>query len=88
MTVTTASELTEVELLHYYLGLRIARGSKDITIEQALQDYSEYRRQLDDFRAKLREAEESSARGDSGPLDLEALMDRVRDRLELHGITE
>jgi hypothetical protein len=43
---------------------------------------------LEEVRAKLREAEEASARGESGPLDLDALFARVDKRLDAEGIPE
>lgn len=86
MSVMTANELTEIELLHFYLGMRIERGDKSLTIDQAMRDYSEYRRELDEFRAELRQAEESSERGLAEPVDREQLKREIREELAAKGL--
>jgi hypothetical protein len=86
MSVMTATDLTEIELLHFYLGMRISHGDKSLTIEQALQDYAEYRIELDEFRATLSKAEESSARGLAAPVDRDELKREVRERLISKGV--
>ena len=88
MATDQSTALTEAELLYQYLGRRISNGARKESIEQLLADFVEYRRELEEFRATLREAEAQSARGESGPLDLEALFARVDKRLAKDGIPE
>ena len=79
---------TDAELLLNFLSARIEGGGREAPVDQLMSEFAEYRRELNDLRSKLREAEESSARGESGPLDLEALFARVDKRLENEGIPE
>jgi hypothetical protein len=79
---------TDVELLHSFLGTRINSGHRDDSVEQVLADFAEYRRQLTELRASLREAEAQSARGESKPLDVEDVIRRGRERLASKGITD
>jgi len=80
------AQLTEAEIFYQYLGERIANGSRDSTAADLLADFEEYYRQLQDLRAKLHEAEASSARGESKPLDLEELLQRTEKRWDEKGI--
>jgi hypothetical protein len=79
---------TEIELLYDFLGRRLGNGARGQSLEATLADFAQYRRELDELRASLREAEASSARGESGPLDLDALFARADKRLEAEGIPE
>jgi hypothetical protein len=88
MATDQSTSLTEAELLYQYLGRRLENGSRKEPIPQLLADYAEYRRELDEFRATLREAVAQSERGESGPLDLEALFARVDKKLADEGISE
>jgi hypothetical protein len=87
-TDLSADALTEAELLHLYLGQRLERGGRQEPVDRLLAEFAEYRRELDQLRASLREAEAASARGESRPLDLEALFARADKRLEADGIPE
>lgn len=79
---------SDVELLHNYLGQRLERDGTDLPLEDALAGFEEYCRQLRELRGKVRQAEESLARGHGMPLDAEAIVRRVRTRLAAQGITE
>jgi hypothetical protein len=83
-----SSSFTDAELLYRYLGERIGGGERDAPVDRLLAEFAEYRRELEEVRTKLREAEEASARGESGPLDLDALFARVDKRLDAEGIPE
>lgn len=87
-TDLSTDALTEAELLHLYLGQRLERGGRHEPVDRLLAEFAEYRRELEQLCASLREAEASSARGESRPLDLEALFARVDKRLEADGIPE
>ena len=80
--------VTEAELLYQYLGKRLANGGRQEPIDQLLADFSEYRRELEKVRGMLREAVASSARGESRPLDLDALFARADKRLKNEGILD
>jgi hypothetical protein len=88
MATDNSPPFTEVELLHNFIGARLKQGAREDSVDQVLSDFAEYRRQLEEFRATLREAEARSARGESKPLDLDALFARVDKQLEQEGIPE
>ena len=88
MATDHSAQLTDVELLHDFIGARLSSGGRNDSIAQVMTDFAEYCRQLDQLRASLREAEAQIARGESKPLDLEALFARVDERLEREGVPE
>jgi hypothetical protein len=71
-----------------FLEERMELGLRDRSPEESVEEFRIYQRQLAELRAKIREAEASSARGESGPLDMEALIARLRERLAKEGITD
>jgi hypothetical protein len=80
--------LTDPELLHQYLGRRLDNGGRNEPLDRLLADFAEYRRQLEKLRGMVREAEESSARGESRPLDVEDVIRRGRERMAAEGIID
>jgi len=88
MATENPTQLTEAECFYQYLGQRISNGGRDTTAAQLLADFEQYYRQLQDLRAKIREAEASSARGESKPLDLDEFFQRVEKRWDEKGIPE
>jgi hypothetical protein len=88
MTTDLSPPLTESELLYQYLGKRLAKGARQEPVERLLAEFAEYRRELERARAMLREAEEASARGESGPLDLDDLFAGADKLLADEGIPE
>ena len=79
---------SDVELLHDYLGKQLARDEQELSLDEALSGFQEYYRQLRDLRGKVRQAEDSLARGEGRPLDVEAVLSRVRRRLAEQSITD
>ncbi len=88
MATDNSTPFTDVELLHSFIGARLDNGGRDDTVDKVLADFTEYRRQLEEFRATLREAEAQSARGESKPLDVADVIRRGRERLRAKGITD
>jgi hypothetical protein len=80
MAIEPPSSLTDVELLHQYLGERIDSGSHHASLNELLTDFADYHRELEDLREKLQAAEASSRRGESKPLDVDAVLKRVHQR--------
>jgi hypothetical protein len=80
--------LTDTELVYEYLGKLLANGGRDQSVDWFLAEAAAYYRELQQARAMLREAEESSARGESKPLDLDSLFARADKRLKEKGIPE
>jgi hypothetical protein len=86
MATASSKTQTDAELVYQHFGKILANGGKDTPVDQLLSDLAEYYRQLEKVRSLIREAEESSARGESKPLDLEALFARADQRLREQGI--
>jgi hypothetical protein len=88
MATDLSTPVTDAELLYQYLGKRLANGGRQEPLDQLLAEFAEYRGQLEHLRALIREAEAASARGESGPLDLDELFARVDRQLDAEGIPE
>ncbi len=88
MATDLASEMTEAELLHYYLGRRLSKGARQESIESLLADYALYRRELDQMRAELRAAADQLDRGEGRPLDVDDVIRRGRERMAAEGIVD
>ncbi len=63
MSTDASRELSESELLYEYLGQKMKNGGRDTPIGELLHGYIEYRKQLEDLRGKLRQAEASRVVG-------------------------
>ena len=72
----------DAQLLYEYLGHRLEEGVGAATAAEVLAELHAYSSQLANLRAKIQEAEESLARGEAAPLDVDALLAKVRGRLE------
>lgn len=64
-----------------FVGTLADSGHADLTPEQSVSAFRDYQRQLSEFQAGNREAMEQSERGESKPLDVESLIQRVEARL-------
>ncbi len=78
--------LTELELFHQYLGKQIAGGNKRMSVQESLDRYDAYRRDVAKLNEALRPALEEFERGEGGPIDWDALKSRVYRRLAEEGI--
>jgi len=81
-----SSSPTDAELFEHYFAKRKANGGAGDSFDELADDFRECKRQFDDLQAKLAEAVASSERGESKPLDLDALFERVDKRLDELGI--
>ena len=88
MATASSETLTDAELVYQYLGKLMAKGGRDKPVDRLLAEAAAYYRELQQVRAMICEAEESSARGESKPLDLDALFARADKRLKEEGISE
>lgn len=86
MATDSTVSRSDAELLRDYLDERIDREDPDLSLDDALAGFQAYHRQLQDLRAKVRQAEDSLARGEGRPLDVEAIIGRVRKRLTEQGV--
>ena len=85
MTIKPAN-YTDAELLYHYLGERMTSSGCDTPLPELLSEFIQYRRELRDLRTKLRQAEDSSTRGESQELDVESLIEEVTQELAAEGI--
>lgn len=78
-----STDLPEAEILTFYdfLRQRVEGGDTSISPEQSVQEFRLYQRELQKFIEDTQPALDQAARGESKPLDVGALMDRVRHRL-------
>jgi len=88
MATEVKAEMTETELLHFYLGLRLQNGDGKVPIKQILAEFPEYLRQRNTMRGMIREAEDGIAAGHSRPLDIEQAISEVIQELAAEGVTE
>ena len=87
MATNAKTEMTDGELLHFYVGLRL-QNDRNMPIQQILKDFPEYLRQRQAMRGMIREAEEAIDMGRSGPIDIEQAIHEVIEELAAEGITE
>jgi hypothetical protein len=87
MATDAKSELTNAELLEFYLGMRLQKGDRDVPVEQILAGFAEYLRERKLMQGMIREADDGIAAGQSGPLDLEQAIHDVVQELAAKGIS-
>ncbi len=78
----------EMRSFHEFLGRRLENDGTEITPEESVREFRIYQEELRRFIADTQPALEQSRQGESKPLDIDALMDRVRARLAEQGITD
>jgi hypothetical protein len=79
---------SDVELLHSYLGKQLEGSNELPSLDDALAGFQTYYRQLHELRVKVHQAEASLNQGKGAPLDVDAVIERVRKRLAEKGIVE
>ncbi len=77
----------ELEAFRDFIDQELARGS-DASVDELIEKYRQRRSDLERLRQELKPAFEQSQRGESQPLDADALKKRVRDRLAENGVTD
>lgn len=85
---TDVQEITELELLHRFIGEELVAGRRRRTVDECLAEFRQYQRELERLREEIRPALERSLRGESPPFDVEEIKRRVRERLAGRGITD
>jgi hypothetical protein len=79
----------DLESFRHFLNAQLEAGAADISPEEVVQRWRDRRaEQLARLEEKLKPALEQSRRGESKPLDVEALKDRVTERLAKEGVTD
>lgn len=85
-----ASNARENEMLAFFefLGNRLQDGIGHLTPEDSVREFRCYEQELQQFIDETQPSIEESKRGESRPLDVPALVNRVRARLAAEGISD
>ena len=86
MSTDSANYPSDVQLLHTYLGERLQNEGSQISLDSALSGFQDYYGQLRTLRSKVSEAMDSLSRNGGQTLDVDAVVQRVRERLAERGI--
>ena len=79
MSTDSSSELVA---FHHFLGQQIQRGDTQLSPEASVRAYRAYCEELERFRQDLAPSLAEADRGEARPLDVDALMRRVNQRIE------
>ncbi len=85
MPVDAKAELRE---FHGFLGRQLDNGGTAMTVEESVAEFRAYQEELRRCREAIRPALEASLRGESEPLNMQEIIDRVTRRLQQEGIPE
>ncbi|MDA1055295.1 MAG: hypothetical protein O3C40_33155 [Planctomycetota bacterium] len=75
----------ENHVFYDFLGRRIERVGGPLTPEESVQEFRLYQAELNRLVEETEPAIEQSKRGQSRPLDVDGLMQRVKDQLAKSG---
>ncbi len=83
MATVPENAVPENEVLAFYrfLGEQINRGANEMTVQQSVEAFRAYQRDAASLRRHLAPSIEQAKRGESKPLDAEAVIERVAGRL-------
>ena len=84
MPTTLAEELSAFSR---FVTDRLSDDESDLSLEESVHAYREYQEELARFNEGLMRSVAQAERGEAGPLDVEAVKQRVRARLAQDGIT-
>lgn len=81
---TDASE-TLIQSFYEFLGRRLDAGAGDLTPAESVREFELYQEELRRLVHETQPAVEQSRKGETRPLDVDAIMQRVTDRLAQEG---
>ena len=79
---------SEMAAFYRFLGEQIDRGASEMTVEESVEAFRAYQRDVARLRQHLAPSIEQAKRGESKPLDAETLIERVTGRLSEKGIAD
>lgn len=79
--MSTGSSSNEIVAFHDFVGALLQTGRNDLSPEETVSEFRAYQQELAKFQADNQLAIEQSERGESKPLDVAALIDRVQTRI-------
>lgn len=80
-----STQENDLQAFHEFVGRQLENGGRNLTPQQSVEEYEAYQ---DEVRRMNELIQESIDSGPAKPLDREALMQRVRERLAAEGITD
>ena len=78
----------ELVAFYRFLGEQIDSGAKGMSLEESVEAFRARQRDAARLKEHLAPSIEQARRGESKPLDAEAVIERVADRLSKEGIAE
>ena len=78
----------EIAAFHRFLGEQIDGGASEMTVEESVEAFCAYQRDVARLKEHLAPSIEQAKRGESKPLDAEALIERVAKRLSEKGVVD
>ena len=79
--------VNELEAFNLFVRHELG-GLNGMTLQAALNEFLAYRQSVEAIRDKLGQAQAESDRGESTPLDVDAVKRKVRERLHAERITD
>jgi len=74
--------------LQLFIGDKLDVGNSAISLEQALEEFCAYPRDLQAFKNGTRRSLEESSRAESSPLDIDDVLERGEQRLAQKGVSD
>ena len=71
-----------------FVGDKLDGDDSPISLEQALEEFRAYQRDLEEFKNDTRASLDESARGECSPLDIDDVLERGKERLARKGISD
>ena len=78
----------EIQAFYHFLGEKLVTSDQSLTPEESVEAFRAHQRDAERLKKHLEPSLEQARRGDSKPLDGDALIDRVNKRLANEGITD
>jgi hypothetical protein len=85
---TVIDQQTELEEFHRFIGRHLQNGGTKLSVNESVTEFRAYQEELERCREAIRPALEASLRGESEPLNMQEIIDRVTERLRKEGVPE
>lgn len=80
----SAANIADWSTFQDFVQVQLRNEIEEVSLEEGLARFRAYQQDLNALRAKLKIAEEQSARGEAQPLDIEQFVGDLRDRIAAH----
>lgn len=85
---TVIDQRTELEDFHRFIGRHLKNAGSELTVDRSVSEFRAYQEELERCREAVQPALEASVRGESEPLDMQEIINRVTDRLRKEGVPD